>query len=53
MGDVLYRNLNIVMFTLKTAGDFYLFYDFPYGRILKLFMWYLGTLAIAISHTQY
>ena len=30
--------MNIVMLSIKTSGDFYLFYDFPYGRILMLFM---------------
>ena len=36
----------------KTPGHFYLFYDFPYGRILTLFVRYMGTLNIANSHTQ-
>ena len=47
MPGILYRNLNIGMLSIKTSGDFYLFYAFPYGRILTLFMWYLGTLNIA------
>ena len=49
----IYRNLNIVMLSIKTSGDFYLFYDFPYGKILTLFMQYLGTLNIADSHMQH
>ena len=39
------------MLFIKTSGDFYLFYDFPYGRILT-FMHYLDTLNIANSRTQ-
>ena len=50
MPGVLYRNLNIVLLSIKTLGDFYLFYDFPYIQILMLFMRYLGTLDIANSH---
>ena len=46
MPGVLYRNLNVVMLPIKTSSDFYLFYDFPYGRILTLFMRVLGTLDI-------
>ena len=48
----LYRNLNIVMLSIKTSGDFYLFNNFPYGQILTLFMRYLVTLNIANSHMQ-
>ena len=52
MPDVLYRNMNIVMF-IETSGDFHLFYDFPYGQILTLFMRYLGNIYIANSHTRH
>ena len=41
------------MLSKKTSGDFYLFFDFPYGRILTVFIRYLGTLNIANSHTQH
>ena len=53
MAGVLYSNMNIVMLSIKTSGDFYMFYDFPYRRILTLYMRYLGTLNIANSHTQH
>ena len=53
MPDVIYRNMNIVMLSIKPSGDFYLFYGFPHGRILTLFMRYLSTLNIAKSHTQH
>ena len=53
MPGVLYRNLNIVILSIKTWGGFYLFYDFPYGWILMLFMRYLGTLNIANFHKQH
>ena len=49
---VLYRNLNTVILSIKTWGDYYVFYGFPHGRILTLFMRYLGNLNIANSHTQ-
>ena len=52
MPAILYRILNIVMLSVKKSGDFYLFGELPYGRILMLFMRYLGTLNIANSHTQ-
>ena len=41
------------MLSIKTPGEFYLFYDFPYGRILTLFMRYLGTFNIVNSHKQH
>ena len=52
MPGVLYRNFNFVMLSIKTSSDFYLFYDFPYGRILTLVMRYLGALDIANSHAN-
>ena len=41
------------MLSIKTSDDFYLFYDFPYHRILTLFMPDLRTLNIANSHMQH
>ena len=50
MPGVLYRNLSGVMLSIRTKGDFYIFYDFHMVELLTLFMQYLGTLNIANSH---
>ena len=50
MPGVLDRNLNIVILSIKVI---FMFYNFPYGRILMFFIWYLGSLNIANSHTQH
>ena len=48
-GLFLFSFLNNVMLSIKTSGAFYLFNDFPYRRILTLYVRYLGTLNIANS----